>query len=100
MFANTDNGLGLFAVPGDADGVTIEPQAGWDAGRRFARVELKLAQAMLRCDEAGKLPVGGRRATALARLYLAAEQLGAAQRCLDRSFSAFLLTSQCPWPFV
>ena len=37
----------------------------------------------MRCDEIGKLPTGGPQATALARLYIAAEQLGAAQRCLD-----------------
>lgn len=85
LFANTDdgNGLGLFAVPGDAAGVQITAMPGWDTGRRFAHVTLKDAPASQRCDEASKLQTGGRRATALARLYLAAEQLGAAQRCLE-----------------
>ncbi|MGB1580285.1 MAG: acyl-CoA dehydrogenase family protein [Nevskiales bacterium] len=83
LFAKTEDGLGLFAVPGHTEGVSIHPQNGWDASRRFADVELNQAVAQLRCDAPERLQAGGQKATALARLYIAAEQLGAAQRCLD-----------------
>ncbi len=83
LFAETDDGAGLFAVPGNAEGVSIVSQTGWDASRRFATVELNDAVAAMRCDDATRLASGGRKANALSRLYVAAEQLGAAQRCLD-----------------
>ena len=83
LFAKLDDGFGLFAVAGDAEGVSIDARTGWDASRRFASVRLKGAAAVRRCDDASRLPTGGPQATALARLYVAAEQLGAAQRCLD-----------------
>lgn len=83
LFAKTPDGVGLFAIPGDAGGVRLQAHAGWDATRRFATVELNGATAGLRCDDPNKLRTEGPRATALARLYIAAEQLGAAQKCLD-----------------
>jgi len=70
----------IFGVRLDAKGVRRTPLATWDGTRRLADVELKNVVAE-RVD-AGKGP-GVARAQALARLYLAAEQLGGAQQCLD-----------------
>lgn len=83
LFARTSDGLGLFAVPGDADGVMMNAQTGWDATRRFTQVTLENVAADRRCGNVERFESGGKQATALARLYIAAEQLGAAQRCLD-----------------
>ena len=83
VFAKTPDGLGLFAVPGDAQGVMIHAQTGWDASRRFADVVMEDVLADRRCGNVARFKEGGQQATALARLYIAAEQLGAAQRCLD-----------------
>ncbi|MGB0211097.1 acyl-CoA dehydrogenase family protein [Algiphilus sp.] len=77
-----DDGIGLFAVPSAAEGVTVRTRAGWDATRRFAEVALRDVAAE-RVDDAGRLRSELPRATALARLAIAAETLGAAQQCLD-----------------
>lgn len=83
VFAKTPDGLGLFAIPGDAEGVSIQLQSGWDASRRFATVTMDAVTTDRRCGDVSRFKEGGKQATALARLYIAAEQLGAAQRCLD-----------------
>ena len=67
-----------YAVPADAKGLKVRPFETWDGTRRQADVELKNVAAEK--VGAGK---GIARAMALARLYLAAEQLGGAQQCLD-----------------
>lgn len=75
---------GLFAVEADTEGLMIQPLETLDATRRFARVSMSHAGAV-RCDATVQAADGRRRATALARLAIAAESVGAAQRCLDLS---------------
>ena len=67
-----------WAVPADAKGLKLEPLDSWDATRRLADVALNNVAATRVAE--GK---GIAQAEALARLYLAAEQLGGAQQCLD-----------------
>jgi acyl-CoA dehydrogenase len=76
-----DGGLGLFAVPGAA--VSLTPLHTWDVTRRFANAELRGVEAVMRVDAPERVADGLTRVAALARLYLAAEQLGGAQQCLD-----------------
>jgi alkylation response protein AidB-like acyl-CoA dehydrogenase len=71
----------VYAVPAGAKGLKVRPLLSWDATRRFADVELKNVAAERVDDPAKKSAVA--RAQALSRLYLAAEQLGGAQQCLD-----------------
>ncbi len=73
--------LALFSLEVQQPGVSMQPLPGWDASRRFTDLDLQDVKAR-RCD-AEHLRDGLRRAAVLLRLYLAAEQLGAAQRCLD-----------------
>ncbi|MES2490854.1 MAG: acyl-CoA dehydrogenase family protein [Pseudomonadota bacterium] len=83
IFANTSEGLGLFAVPADSNGMQIITAEPWDTTRRFSRVIMDLLlPADTRVDEPIR-SAGFARSLALARLYIAAEQLGAAQQCLD-----------------
>jgi acyl-CoA dehydrogenase len=72
---------GVFAIRREAPGVTTRALHTWDGTRRFAKVELRNAAAE-RIDAAGRKG-GIAVARSLARLYLAAEQLGGAQQCLD-----------------
>jgi len=76
---------GLFAVPQDARGLRREALHAWDATRRFAALTLEGVNldAADRLDDAGRVREGYPRAAALARLAIAAEQLGGAQQCLD-----------------
>lgn len=76
-----DGTVGLFALAADAQGLSRTATPGWDATRRFASVQLQQVVAQ-RCDN-GERGNGFERAAALARLYMAAEQLGCAQQCLD-----------------
>ena len=72
-------GAGIYAV--GAKAFAARPLTTWDGTRRLADVELKNAPAE-RVDDAGR-QAGLARAKSLAQLYLAAEQLGGAQQCLD-----------------
>lgn len=76
-------GLGLFAVSRNTAGIELQPRATWDATRRFADAEFRGVSAEMRIDDAARAEEGMIRGGALARLYLAAEQLGGAQQCLD-----------------
>jgi alkylation response protein AidB-like acyl-CoA dehydrogenase len=76
-------GLALFAVPRAAAGVTLTPRPTWDATRQFADVQLHQVHDAVRVDTADSLAGGIAGCSALMRLYLAAEQLGGAQQCLD-----------------
>jgi alkylation response protein AidB-like acyl-CoA dehydrogenase len=80
--------LGLFAV--EASTVSITPRATWDATRRFADAKLDGVPAD-RIDDPARRAEGVIRAIALGRLYIAAEQLGGAQQCLDATV-AYLAT--------
>lgn len=84
VVARTEEGLGLFAVPADAEGLEVEQVSVLDSTRRQATVSFRGVKA------AG--PLGGgdarnglKRALALASAYLAVEQAGGAQRCLEMS---------------
>ena len=82
VFAETDSGLGLFVVERAASGVDFSALPTWDRTRRFASVRFESATAQ-RIDDASRIDDGLVRAASLVRLYLAAEQLGSAQQCLD-----------------
>ncbi|MEU5914980.1 acyl-CoA dehydrogenase [Streptomyces sp. NPDC047141] len=80
--ARTEAGVSLFEVPVDGDGVTRSPRVTMDSTRAQARVELTGARARL----VGAEGAGGRvlaHVLDLACAALAAEQVGAAARCLD-----------------
>ncbi len=82
--ATTDKGVSLFAVAGDAAGVTRESLATMDQTRKQSRIEFKNAPAALIGDDGGAL--AGLEATMqIAAAALAAEQVGGAQRVLDSS---------------
>ncbi|MFA5941176.1 MAG: acyl-CoA dehydrogenase [Sinimarinibacterium sp.] len=75
-------GLAIFLVPHPGAGVTVTPLTTWDTTRRFADAQLHNAAAV-RIDDPARVDEGTARIAALVRLYLAAEQLGGAQQCLD-----------------
>jgi alkylation response protein AidB-like acyl-CoA dehydrogenase len=80
-----DGKLALFAVRGDAHGLTRTSQPTLDATRHQASLvfsELQLPDSALLAQGA-KAEQSLTHALALARIALAAEQVGAAQRCLD-----------------
>lgn len=80
--AVTDAGTSLFAVNADADGLSREPLTTLDRTRKVARLQFDDAPARL-------IGADGTAAAALTHTYhfamiaLSAEQVGAAQRCLD-----------------
>lgn len=80
--ANTATGASLFAVNGDADGLGREPLATLDRTRRVAKLSFDGVSARLIGTE-GTAAAALERAYRVAVIALAAEQLGAAQRCLD-----------------
>jgi alkylation response protein AidB-like acyl-CoA dehydrogenase len=92
LLAEVDSGgIGLFAVGAGATGVGVTIREGWDATRRFGDVDLDDVVADLRLDDPERAGEGLARSAALARLYIAAEQLGGAQQCLDLTV-AYLAT--------
>jgi alkylation response protein AidB-like acyl-CoA dehydrogenase len=82
--AKTDKGLSLFAVAGDATGVTRESLSTMDQTRKQSRIEFKNAPAKLIGEDGGAL-AGLEATTQIAAAALAAEQVGGAQRVLDSS---------------
>lgn len=80
--AHTEAGISLFAVHADAEGLRRTPLAGLDRTRKFSRVEFDDVVAQ-------QVGTAGGTADCLARtsdtaiVALAAEQVGAGQRCLD-----------------
>lgn len=78
--ARAGTGLAVFVVDGDAPGLTRTPLEALDGTRRLAEVRFADTPAqLLASDAAPALDHAGD----LAVLYLAAEQLGGAQRVLD-----------------
>lgn len=73
---------GLFLVRAGAPGLSLASQPGFDRGRRFAKAQLQAVSAE-RVDDPARAAGGYAAAAARVRLYIAAEQLGAAQACLD-----------------
>jgi alkylation response protein AidB-like acyl-CoA dehydrogenase len=82
--ARTPAGLSLFAVDGNAPGLTRTPLATMDQTRKQARLELSGTPARLIGADGGAAP-GLSKTLDLAAVALAAEQVGGAQRCLDMS---------------
>jgi alkylation response protein AidB-like acyl-CoA dehydrogenase len=80
--ARTSEGLSLFAVEGDAEGLTRESLATMDQTRKQARLEFDSTPARL-IGANGLAGVILDKALELAVVALAAEQVGGAQRCLD-----------------
>jgi alkylation response protein AidB-like acyl-CoA dehydrogenase len=82
--ARTDRGLSLFAIEGDADGLTRTPLATMDQTRKQARLEFADTPAVL-VGRDGDAGAGLERTLQLACVALAAEQVGGAQRVLDNA---------------
>ncbi len=82
--ARSGDGLSLFAVAGDAEGLTRTPLATMDQTRKQARLEFSGTPARLVGAEGGGAPVLSKTLD-LAAVALAAEQVGGAQRVLDMS---------------
>ncbi len=82
--ARSEAGVSLFAVEGDAAGVTRTPLATMDQTRKQARLEFSSTPARLLGGDGTAGPVLTRTLD-LAAVALAAEQVGGAQRCLDMS---------------
>ena len=84
VVARSDDGLGLFAVEGDAPGLARRVLPTMDQTRKQARLELAGVPAAAVGEPGGAGP-GLARTLDLAAVALAAEQVGGAQRCLDRA---------------
>jgi alkylation response protein AidB-like acyl-CoA dehydrogenase len=82
--ARTPSGVSLFAVEGDAEGLTRASLPTLDQTRKLARVELSGTPARLVGSEGVAWP-GLARTLERAAIALAAEQVGGAQRCLEMS---------------
>jgi alkylation response protein AidB-like acyl-CoA dehydrogenase len=82
--ARTSKGVSLFAVNGDAAGLTRTPLATMDQTRKQAKLELDGVEGRL-IGEEGKGWAVLSTVLDLAAVALAAEQVGGAQRCLDMS---------------
>ncbi|ORE88554.1 acyl-CoA dehydrogenase [Oceanococcus atlanticus] len=79
VVARAGDELGLFVV--EATALSFEMHTTWDSSRRFSQACLSAVPAR-RCDGAD-LAAQLAHCNALVSLYIAAEQLGGAQRCLD-----------------
>jgi alkylation response protein AidB-like acyl-CoA dehydrogenase len=82
--ARTDAGVSLFAVQGDAPGLTRTPLSTMDQTRKQARLELSGTPARLIGTEGQGWTVLSKMLD-LAAVALAAEQVGGAQKVLDMS---------------
>jgi len=80
--ANTPAGTSLLAIAADSAGVEREPLASLDRTRKVARIRFDGASGRLIGTDGNAAP-GMARTSDLATVALAAEQVGAAQRCLD-----------------
>lgn len=84
VVARDDRGeLGLFATDAAAAGLLARPARLVDHTRQFAQVTLDGVRARRSDDPAGETAEGLRVAVERATVALAAEMIGAAQRCLD-----------------
>jgi alkylation response protein AidB-like acyl-CoA dehydrogenase len=82
--ARTGDGVSLFAVEGDASGLTRTPLATMDQTRKQARLEFAGTPARLIGSEGGAA-AGLQKTLDLAAVALAAESVGGAQKCLEMS---------------
>ena len=81
--------VSLFAIPAATQGITTQPSMTIDATRRIAEVRLCELHAGENAivSMPGNIGNGLARTSALAAIALAAEQLGAAQQCLDMTLA-------------
>jgi len=84
LAAQTGAGPSLFAVTGNADGLTRQPLETLDRTRKLARLDLAAVPAQLIGSEGGAT-AAVTRTLQVSAAALAAEQVGGAQRCLDMS---------------
>ena len=84
VVARAGDGLGLFAVEGEAPGLARTPLSTMDQTRKQARLEFSNTPGQL-IGAAGKAAPGITKTLQLAAVALAAEQVGGAQHCLDSS---------------
>ncbi len=84
VVGRTAEGLGLFALEGDAPGLVRTPLLTMDQTRKQARLEFSRTPAEL-LGRAGEAGPGIAKTLQLAAVALAAEQVGGAQHCLDSS---------------
>ena len=84
VVARTENGVSLFAVDGDAAGLSKEALNTMDQTRKQSRLEFASTPATLIGTEGGAAD-GIIKTLQLAAVALAAEQVGGAQRCLDNA---------------
>ncbi len=82
VVAGTAEGVRVFAVPGDAEGLTRESMATMDRSRKMARLTF---DGVATTAVSGSDEQAVRHALDLAAVALSAENVGAAQRCLDLS---------------
>jgi alkylation response protein AidB-like acyl-CoA dehydrogenase len=82
--ARTENGVSLFAVPSDAEGLTRTALSTMDQTRKQAKLTFAATPARLLGEEGAAGPVLSKTLD-LAAVALAAEQVGGAQRVLDMS---------------
>jgi alkylation response protein AidB-like acyl-CoA dehydrogenase len=82
--ARSASGISLFAVEGDANGLSRTPLLTLDQTRKLARLEFAHTPARLVGNEGQAWP-GLSRTLDLAAIALSAEEVGGAQRCLDMS---------------
>jgi alkylation response protein AidB-like acyl-CoA dehydrogenase len=82
--ARTAAGVSLFAVQGDASGLTRTPLPTMDQTRKQARLEFSATPAVLIGSDGGA-EAGLTKTLDLAAVALAAEQVGGAQHVLDAS---------------
>lgn len=84
--ATTDDGVSVFVIPSDSEGIEVSAEPVLDPTRRQARVSLESVQVP---DEArlgeGDAGEALRRVLARAATALASEQVGGAQRCMEMS---------------
>jgi alkylation response protein AidB-like acyl-CoA dehydrogenase len=84
VVAQAEGGPSMFAVPGDADGLTRRPLQTLDMTRKQAALTLNAVPGRLIGAEGSAVDIV-RQTLRLAAVMLAAEQVGGAQRCLDMS---------------
>ena len=82
VVGRTESGLSVFAVPGDAEGLTRTPLPTLDQTRKLARLDFDgVSGTLIGADGSGEALLG--RILDIAAVAQAAEQLGGAQRALD-----------------
>ena len=82
VVARSGGGLSMFAVDGDASGLTRTPLQTMDQTRKQAKVEFNNTPARLIGTE-GQASAALTKTLDLAAVALAAEQVGGAQKCLE-----------------